>query len=282
MVSLIHIVYYVDILFINLWFSLEEVANYYAAKQIYFFILLIFTSISSLLLTIFSENVSVNKKELNLELIKKIHRLLNLIVVPLFFLILLYSTKIIIFLLDENYELTGLILSILFFNIFIISIDFGNDAQLLAMGKFNFYAKKIIFQNLLSLFLMVFFTSPVFLKLGVIGCAFALVISSIITQIIFRPIIYKKFGLGFYWGSIRNFFIMFLVFVFQLYINQNYSYPLFFIFIFILLDIGLYFFINYLLKGYSKEDIRFLFKILNLKNIQKTILYEFRDVSKEI
>ena len=71
--------------------------------------------------------------------------------------------------------------------------------------------------------------------------------------------------------------VMFLIFIYQLYINQQLSYPIYFIPIFVLINLGLYFFINYLFKGYTKEDIKFLYKMISIKNIKRTILTEFKN-----
>ena len=268
----------IDVILVHTWFSVEEVANYFTAKQIYDFFLAFSFSITIILLPIFSKNIVLGRSEENLEIMKKIHQILNLIAVPSFFLILLYSTDVMVFLFGESYKLTGLILSILSFNLIIISIDIAIGIQLKALGEDKLYASMLIFQNLLAIVLMIYLMSPKSLNLGAIGGAIAIVISSIITQIIFRPIIYIKFGLGVYWGAFRNIFLMFIIYILQLYINQHFSYPIYWILIFGLLNLGLYFFLTYLFKGYSKEDIKFLLTIFNLKNIKESILLEFKEI----
>ena len=46
---------------------------------------------------------------------------------------------------------------------------------------------------------------------------------------------------------------------------------------FALLDIGLYFLLNYFLKGITKDDIKFLFSIINPRNIIKSAKSELTD-----
>jgi len=122
---------------------------------------------------------------------------------------------------------------------------------------------------------MIFFITPFFLNMGVIG-AISIVLTNIIVEIITRPYFYKKFKIDFYWGAFRNLSIMLGIFLFQLYINQIISYPLIFIPFLILFDIGLYFLINYIFKGFSREDFKFIKNLIDIKNIKSIIFEELK------
>ncbi len=267
---------YTDIFLINIWFPIEEVANYFTAKQFINFFLFVSVGISFILLAIFSENASMGEMEENFTLIKKIHRLLNLLIVPLVFIIFLYSTRIIAFILGSAYRSTGIYISILSINLIIISVDVANRVYLRAIGKVKYYAKIMIFHSFLGIFLLIFFISPIFLNMGAIGGAIATVISLLTKQLIYRPIIYKKYSLGFYWGLFRNVFAMSLVFFFQILINILLDYSIYFVPFFIFLDLFLYLLINYFLKGINKEDIKFFLRLINYKNIKESIFSEIK------
>lgn len=268
----------IDVLLVNAWTNLNNVANYFTAKQLFSYFLIITTSISNILISTFSKNVSLGKIEDNISIGNYIHKILNLIVVPLIFLTLLYANDLFTFIFGEDYRLTGQILYILIFILFPLSLDCANLVQLQALGEVKFYAKFSILENVFSIILMIVFISPTFLNLDVFGAALSYLLAKILIQIIYRPIIYKKFNLGFYWGSFRNLLIMTGIFLIQLWINALFIFPIYFIPIFIILDLLLYFSANYLLKGFSKQDFRFIISILNPKNIYKSITAELKEL----
>ena len=276
--SIVTIVRYLDVFLINMWFPIEEVANFFTAKQFIDFFLSVAVGISYILLTFFSENVGLGKKEENFTLIKKVHRLLNLLIVPMVFITFLYSTRIIVFILGDTYRSTGIYISILSINLIILSVDIANRVYLRAIGEVNLYATIMIIHSLLGIFLLIFFISPIFLNMGAIGGVIATVISWFIKQLISRPIFYKMYGLGFYWGLFRNIAMMFLVFFFQIFINTLLDYSIYYIPFFILLDLFLYFLLNYFFKGFNKEDLRFFLKLINYKNIKESIYSEMKGV----
>ena len=191
------------------------------------------------------------------------------------FLILIYSTTVIVFILGEEYKLTGILLSIFSIDIIILSNDLTNRTQIRALGKIKFYVKIIIIQRLAFFLLMILFISPVFLNFGPIGGAIAVVTIDIIAQIFVRPIYYKKFNLGFHWGVFKNVMVMVIILIFQLYLNSIFS-SIIFIPFFIILDFILYFSLNYLIKGFTKEDIKYIRGIISLEKIKKAIIKEWK------
>jgi O-antigen/teichoic acid export membrane protein len=266
----------IDVLFLNEWSDIDNVANYFTAKQLFSYFLIITTSISNILITTFSNNISEGKLKRNIKIANYIHKILNLLVVPLIFVTILYANDLFVFIFGANYGLTGQILFIFIFILFPMSLDIANTVQLQALGKLKFYALFSIIENITSMILMIFFISPAFLNLDVFGGALSYLISKILIQLIYRPIIYKKFNLGFYWGSLRNLLIMTGIFLIQWWINNIFTFPIFFIPIFTVFDIIVYFLINYLLKGFSKQDIRFVIKTLNIKRVFKSITSEYK------
>ncbi len=264
-----------DVILINLWFPLNDVANYYTAKQIFLFFISVLSGISYYLLPIFSKNLEEGKNDQNLLIIDKFHRIASLVVSFVVFLILIYSTTVIVFILGEEYKLTGILLSIFSIDIIILSNDLTNRTQIRALGKIKFYVKIIIIQRLAFFLLMILFTSPVFLNFGPIGGAIAVVTIDIIAQIFVRPIYYKKFNLGFHWGVFKNVMVMVIILIFQLYVNSIFS-SIIFIPFFIILDFILYFSLNYLIKGFTKEDIKYIRGIISLEKIKKAIIKEWK------
>ncbi len=270
---------YIDVIMVNLWFPIEQVANFYSAKVFYLYFLLFNTALINILISSFSKNISNGKNEINLKIINQTHKITNLIVVPLVFLIVLFSSDVIIFLLGSNYRYVGIYLSILSFSLIITSLNCVIYIQLNALGEVNFLAKLSFLGGFLELVLLYMFISPNYFNMGAFGAALGLVLSQIIIEIISRPIIYKKYGLGFYWGSFRNLLIMFFVFLIQLYLNSIIRVSIFLIPLFSLIDISVYFIINYLLKGISKEDIKFIIGLMSIKTFKNQILSEFENQS---
>lgn len=275
--SLLFIVSNIDVLLINTWSSIDNVANYYTAKQFFYYFLIISNSISNVLITTFSKNISNGRVKDNIEIINYTHRFLNLILLPIVFIVYLYAPGFFVLLFGNEYRLTGQILFIFVLLLIPISLDIGNVVQLQALGEIRFIAKFSVLENVLSILFMIFFISPSFLNLDVFGGAISYLIAKIVTQIIYRPIIYKRFNLGFYWGSFRNLVIMFGIFLFQLWVNISFSFPFYFIPLFIIIDIFLYLSINFLLKGFTKTDLKFLLSIINIKTIYSSIVSELKN-----
>lgn len=266
----------IDVLIVNQYVPINDVAVYFTAKKIYGYFYVIISGIGYILLTTFSKNIAMQKEEENLLMIKETHKFLNLLFVPLIFIFILYSTEFIALIFGQNYMKIGIILYILSFNIMLFLNYCAIETQLRALGKVMILAEISLLRTILTIVFMIIFISPEFINLGIIGAALAIVLAEIFTQIIIRPIIYKKYGIGYYWGSFRNLAIMLGVFLLQLYINSRFSYNILFIPLFILFNISLYFLINYLLRGFSKEDIKFFFSIVNLKKIKESILSEMK------
>lgn len=275
--SLSYILINIDILVLNIWYPVEEVANYFTAKQIYRFLTIFTVSFLNILITTFSFNIYSNNNQKNFKLIKEIHRVLNFFLVPIAFLITLYSKDLLIFIFGENYALTSVLITILSFNLISISLDIGNNIYLRALGEVFFIVKISIFKTILTIILMIFFISPDFFGLGSIGAALAFILGELIIFVITRYILYRKYQLTFYWGCFRNIIIMLSIFIFQLYLNVLFSFSIISIFLFPILDIGLYIFLNYIFKGFNKKDIRLLLKIIKIKNIKNQVLEELKN-----
>ena len=275
--SLIFIVSNLDMLLINSWANIDDVANYFTAKQFFSYFLIITSSISNILITTFSKNVGEGKGNSNITIINYTHKLLNLIIIPIILLIFLYATDSFVFIFGEEYRLTGQILNFFVILLIPLSLDFANIVHLQALEEVHFIAKFSVIENALSIFFMVLFISPDIFTLGVFGGALSYLAAKILIQLIYRPIIYRKFKLGFYWGVIRNLIIMMGIYLIQLWINSIFIYPVYLFPIFGLIDITLYFLISYVFKGFSKQDFKFIFTILNIKNIYTTISLEMKD-----
>lgn len=270
---------YIDVLMVYAWFPIAEVGNYFVAKQIYGFVLMVIYTVSNILISTLVKNINSNNNEENLIIIRKTHHFLNLFIIPLTFLIALYSTEILVFIFGESYRLIGYILSILIFHVMLLGNYIGIETELKALGEVYFLAKISIIKTIIMIILMIIFIFPVFLNLGSIGGALAIVLAEVISQLIIRPIIFKKFNLGFSWGFFRNFTIMLGIYFLQLIINKIYSYPIYIIPFFIIFNMVIYLLINYLAKGISKEDYKFILKIINIKNIKESIYHEFKEIN---
>ncbi len=274
--SLIFIVNNIDMLLINFWANINDVANYFTAKQFFLYFLIITSSISNILITTFSKNVGEGKVNSNIIIINYTHKILNLIIIPIIFLIFLYATDSFVFIFGEEYRLTGQILNFFVILLIPLSLDFANIVHLQALEEVHFIAKFSVIENTLSVFFMVLFISPDIFNLGVFGGALSYIVAKVLIQLIYRPIIYRKFKLGFYWGVIRNLIIMTGIYLIQLWINSIFTIPVYLFPIFGLIDITLYLLISYMFKGFSKQDFKFIFTILNLKNIYNTISLEMK------
>jgi len=267
-----------DVLFVNLWFPIGDVANYFTAKEIYLFLNIFLVNIAYIFLPTFSKNFSNKKLEVNKNILKKLHKFLNIIMVPIPFILLIYSEPFFSAILGTNYILSGTILTLLTFNLMIISLNYGNLVFLQSIGKVYLLGLFSILNAIFFLFSMIFFMSPNFLNLGAIGASLALIVSNCLIQLIFQPYIYKKYKIGFYWGVFRNLILIFIIFVFQLYINNILDISFYIIPLFILIDFLIYIALNYILKGFTKQDFKFIISLLKFKNIKKTIASEFKKI----
>ena len=274
--SLVLIINNIDTILITFWFSLEEVANYYTAKQIYIYFVTFIPVITTVLLTTFSKNISEGKNKINLLVINEVHKFSNLFIVPLGFLSLLFSTQLLVFIFGEGYRLTGVIFTIFSFSLTLTSIGFAIDIQLRALGDIKFLVKKQVIMISISLITMIFFISPLFLNLGAIGGAFASVLSQFLGIIIYRPIIFKKYRIGFYWEIFRNLGIMIVIYFLQITLNLIWLPNIYSIILFIIFDYVIYLTLNYILKGFTKKDIKFLLTVFNFKNIKDNIVSELK------
>ena len=270
------ILHNIDVLLLSIWIPVEEIANYYTAKQFYGFLVVFSIAMSKILINTFSKNIESGNNEKNLKLINETHKYLNLFVIPLFFLIALYSTELFVFFLGEDYRLTGIILIILSVNLILLSVNIAVITYFRALGKIKLLAINSIIEFTLSIILMIIFISPFFLNMGAIGAAISIILAKTLILIITRPYFYKKWNISFYWGSFRNLVIMGSIFLLQIYINHNFSYPIYFIPFFIFINLGLYFFLNYIFKGFSKNDLKFILNIISIKNIKEQLTEEIR------
>lgn len=275
--ALVFITGNIDVLIINTWSSIENVANYFTAKQFFSYFLIITTNISSILITTFSKNIANSKNETNFAVINYTHKILNLIIIPIIFIFVLYGSNLFVFLFGIDYYLTGQILNGFLFLLIPLSLDVANLAYLQALGEVKFIAKFTIIENILSIIFMIIFISPILLNLDVFGGVLSYLLAKIITQIVYRPIIYKKFTLGFYWGSFRDLGIMGGIYLLQIIINIVFDYSIIFIPLFVILNISLYFALNYLFKGFSKQDFRFILNTINIRNLYNTASSELED-----
>lgn len=276
--SLIIITSNIDVLFINAWSNSQEVANYSTAKQIYSIFTLFLISISDIMLTTFSKNVELGNEKENLKLLSELHRILNILIVPLVLLIVLFSKDVIIMIFGNEYILSADVLSVLSLDLIVVSVVCGRIIYLKAIGDFKLPVISSFFRNSMAILLMILFISPYFLNFGALGAAVAVILSDLLTLMIFRPIFHKKYKIGFYWGSIRNVILMLFIILIHILIESYFQITNYLSFLLIPLYFGLYFSINFLLKGINKEDITFLMNVLSVKNIMKTISSESKDI----
>ena len=110
--SLLFIVTNIDVLLVNAWSDINNVANYFTAKQSYSYFLIITNSITGILISTFSKNIFEGKIKDNITIINYTHKILNLLIIPIIFLTALYATDIFVFIFGEDYRLTGQILAV--------------------------------------------------------------------------------------------------------------------------------------------------------------------------
>lgn len=266
----------IDLLFVNIWFPIEEVANYFTSKQIMDFINIFLLNISYLILPIFSSNIHQNQNKKNLMMIKKLHKFSNIFLISIVTIIILYSNIVIRLFLGPEYLMTSLIISILSFSMIIKSNYYAIEIYLQSIEKVKLVAKIIIIQNLLSIIFMIFLISPDIFGFGAVGAAIAIVLANITTQLIFRPLLFKKYNLTFYWGIFRNLGIMTTILLLQITLNSFLKYSLIITPFFVIFDFFLFYFLNYLFKGLTVEDIKLIIYSFNPKNISRAINKEFK------
>ena len=266
----------IDTILINQWYSTIDVANYFTAKQIYVFYTSVLVNLAYILIPLFSENLKTNNKE-NLILVSQTQKYLNFLFIFNSLFLVLYSSTIISFLFGSNYQFTSNALTFFSFDLVLTSINYINIIYIQSSGDTKFFAIFSTFQNLLCLLLMYLLISPDFFGLAIIGGPLALAISNLVSQLIFRPIFYKKYQLGFYWGFFRNIGIILVIYFIQIFINMFIQITIINFVAFLALDFLLFLGLNYLLKGITKDDIHFIRTTFTIKNLYQTASSEFKE-----
>lgn len=264
----------IDIIFLELWYDPLDVANYFTAKEIYTFINSMLISIGYVILPSFSSKISDNK-QIKKD-ITKLHKFLNIFLFLLFIIVSNLGNFLINLVFGSEYDKSSLLLSFLVFYLCLSTLDQGIRIYLQSIGNLKMLAFIMVSQNFLTVLLMYFFISPDFFNLGALGCGLGLILGNIIIQIIYRPLIYLKYKIGFYWGFFRNFilsiFLIFIHYIIIKYISINYFiFSVLFLFYFLF-----YFLMLYLTKGLNIKDLKFILNTFNPKIIMKTVNSEFK------
>ena len=267
----------IDVVLIETWCPIMDVANYFTAKEVYRIFNMLLRNISYILLPTFSLSVITQNREKIFLTIGRSNRIINLVFSILFILVFSLFPYLFVLIFGQEYKLSGLFLSLFTLDLLINSNDHINRIYLQSIEKIKFLMIIYILQYSSTFFLTILFINPSIFNFGAIGGALALLSGSLLTQTVFRPIMYKKFKLKFYWGFFRNIVLIFSIFYIHFIITELFIVSGILYFLLPILYTFVFLFANYMTGGLKTEDIRFFFKIINFKNITNTMYREFNN-----
>lgn len=205
-------------LFLERYESIKEIGLFTAGRSIAAMLMVIATTTGTIFFPLFSKLISENNYEKINRQIELFERIILVFLAPAVFLISLFSTPIIIFVLGSRYELSGYILSILIMVslVQIVTLPYGN--LIAGKGMFRTMAIINIFQLVLFVASLFLFLDHRFLGLGAVGLAWSTAVSNLFRSLIYVFVSVKKLGVvtlkrnyKYYLTNIFLFFTLFLL-----------------------------------------------------------------------
>jgi len=274
----------IDKVFIQLFWSSQQVGEYFAVFNLSRFIILFASSVGMLLFPTISEyHVKKEIKKIK-DIVLKSERYLSMIVFPIIVTMIVLAQPIIHILLSDKYLPAISVLQILPIFVLIEVLSRPYDNQLVGMNMPNISRNRVFIMVFINVFLNLILIprdiNSIGLKmagLGATGAAIATVVSYLVGLIYIRILAWKKTGIiGEKRVLIHAFAAMisgsFLFYINILYIIDRW-YHLLIISIF---GLGIYIGILYLVKELKRDDLIFFLDTLNIKKMFEYIRDEIK------
>jgi len=275
----------IDKVFIQLFWSSQQVGEYFAIFNLSQFIILFSSAISALLLpTVSAHHVKNNIKEIK-NLVLKSERYLSMIVFPIIILLIVLAEPIIHILLSDKYLTALPILQILPVFVILAVLSSPYQSKFQGMNKPQYARNRVIIMVIINIVLNILFIprdiQSIGLKLlglGAKGAAIATVLSYLAGFIYIRIVSWKKTQIKgnvcVIYHGITAITCGGIVSVISRAISISRWYELLAITI---VGLGLYFIILFLIKEFKKEDFNLFIDVLNIKKMLKYMREEFRN-----
>ncbi len=253
--------------------SMKEIGLFTAGNSIAAMLLLVSTTTGTIFFPLFSRLTAEGNYEKINHQIELFERIILLFLAPAVFIIALFSTPLIIFLLGDQYEMSGPVLNILILTslLQIVTLPYGN----LLAGKGSFKILSIINIGQVVIFIatLKLFLDPRFLGLGAKGLALAtaaanlfLITGYVVISSWGGSIKALKTNLKYYLAS--GLLYLMMLFIVRLNLLSGHIYIYLFA---VILVISIYYGILYLLKWLTRDDINILLDFINPGKLLKYI-----------
>ncbi len=274
----------IDKVFIQLFWSSQQVGEYFAVFNLSRFIILFASSVGMLLFPTISEYHVKNEIKKIKDIVLKSERYLSMIVFPIIITMIVLAQPIIHILLSDKYLPAISVLQILPIFVLIEVLSRPYDNQLIGMNMPNISRNRVVIMVVINVFLNLILIPRDISSLGLTlagfgatGAAIATVISYIAGLIYIRIIAWKKTGIICGKSVFIHAFAAIISGLFLMYINNVFIiarwYHLLLVSSF---GLGLYIGILYLFREFKKEDFLFYMDTLNIGKMVKYIIEEFR------
>ena len=274
----------IDKVFIQLFWSAQQVGEYFAMFNLSRFVILFSSAVGMLLFPTISEYHAKNNMKKIKRLVITSERYMSMIVFPIVIMIVVLSEPIIRILLSDKYLDALLVLQILPFFVLIeaLSIPYQNQLQGMNMPKIlrNRVVLMVVINVILNLALIPKDIKSIGINLaglGATGAAIATVVSYVIGLVYSRLMAWKLTGIT---GNARvliHAMAATLTGIMLHFLNNIFFIARWYHLLgFTLMGLGIYLAILYIFKEFTKEDFYFFIDTLNIKKMWKYIVKEIK------
>lgn len=256
-------------LFLEHYESVRDVGLFTAGSSIAGMLLLISTTTGTIFFPLFSKLASENNTEKINHQIELFERIILIFLAPAVFVIATFSTPLIVFLLGERYELSGIVLKILLISalIQVVTLPYGN----LIAGKGLFKTLSVInvVQVIVFVLCLVFFLDPRFFDLGAVGLAWATAFANIFISGCFVAVVLKKEKIEAFRKNIKYYLstILLSLILMLTTLSGFITGHLFINVIFVAFIVLIYYLILFLIKWLTRDDVNIILDFINPRKL---------------
>ncbi len=264
---------HIDNIMIQIFWASKDVGIFFGARRITDILDILSTSVSTVLFPSIASLSVINTSQF-ISKVRLSERYLSMVLVPIILIIILFSRQIVSIILGPSFSDSAIVLQVLSLSVIMISLNRVYVVQFLSADK----PAVITIVNILNILvhlMLNFILIPVnvfgiqMLGFGAYGAALSLLLSFLISTIIFRILVYRHFG---YFPITPNVFyhasVALLIYFILSFIETSATVTFIIIAPIILVA---YFFILYLLKEFSRNDLNFFMDAINPKKMKRYI-----------
>ena len=289
-----------DDVMLGYYWTSSVVGEYTGVQSLTNMLTIIPWSVAGILLPVMSNLHYKKAKKAIVDLLKVCERHVSLLVAPITFFIFFFSRPIIHLLLSDKWYPADFTLSFLAIVIFITALNTIRNTMLQAIGRPGLTASIGILSVVINLVVNFLFIPdwswfhPTLTIPGVItptgvthivpldkhtGAAVALIIGSLVNFVLLRYYSWKCIGGGLYHGvTVKHVAASTVMILPLIYLNRVYTLARWYdLFIYMLIGLGIYVLVLYLIKEFTKDDLKFYLDLLNPKGMGSYISAELKE-----